>query len=113
MSERAMDVRCVFRLRVKVADAPTYRYDHLDIRTPEHNGDISLIHPPLIGDLIYLPGGMFRVVDRCWMHASYGSTYWPYMSPHATVGPRLEVVVEQAEGLYVHEAESSEETADA
>lgn len=109
-----MDVRCVFRLRVKVTDAPTYRYDYVDIRSPTHTGEISLIHPPLIGDLILLPNaGMVRVVDRCWSHASYGSTYWPYTSPHATVGPRLEVIVEQAEGPYLHEAESGEETSDA
>lgn len=114
MAERPTDVRCVFRLRVKVTDAPTYRYDYLDVKGPAWNGMLSLMHPPLIGDLILLPdAGTVRIIDRCWTHASYGSTNWPHISPHAEVGPRLELIVEKAEGPYVHEAESGEVSSDA
>lgn len=110
MQDRPMDVRCVFRLRVQVTDVPTYRYDHVDVRGPEGNGELSMVHPPLIGDLVLLPPvGTVRVVDRCWSESSYGSTYWPYLSPHPTVGPRLELIVEQAEGLYADEAEESDD----
>ena len=98
-------VRCQFHVRTP-ADGGWY-YDHVRIAGPESDGDLHTTYPPAVGDLIFLwdafkrSGGRFRVVGRDWLHAGWGSTYWPYTERQSTVGPELQLIVEPADGLFV------------
>jgi hypothetical protein len=70
------------------------RNDSRSLRVGDQ-GQLITDHPPAIGDLINLDGqttdpaandddaavkvsGSFRVIDRRWLPASFGSTAWPY-----------------------------------
>ena len=108
--------RCQFYERVKVEGG--YRYNMISINGPGGYGRFVTPHPPAVGDLISLwdahekRGGVFRVVDRAWLHSSYGSTDWPYGSPASKEGPLLDVVVEAAEGPFVDEVPGEDEATD-
>jgi hypothetical protein len=107
-------VRCNFYLRLTITDAPTYRYRAILISNPE-SGGILTIHPPAIGDLIGLwdqfrkEGGTYRVIERCWQHAGWGSISWPYTENRPIVGPALDVIVIPFEGPFVQEAEGDDD----
>lgn len=107
--------RCAFYLRTQVTDDPTYRYERIEISSPRGDGLLPTPNPPAVGDLILLSdsfrrtGGMFRVIERAWLHAQFGSADWPYTSAHAQNGPTLEVIVEPTEGPFVNVAPSGDE----
>lgn len=73
---------------------------------------IPMEYPPSVGDQIILdpyPSSAgdqvcFRVVDRQWMHSSYGSGGWRYGEPMPHEGPWLDCIIEAAPGLYQDEA---------
>jgi len=91
---------CSFYVRTLVSDTPTYRYERLDNVGKDRY--LNTPHPPLIGDLIHLGGGTYRVVDRAWGHSTYGSFNWPLGAKESTVGPLLDFSVESADGLFVN-----------
>lgn len=104
------DPRCSFYLRTAVGDG-RYRYTRISIANQAGNGYIVTPTPPVVGDLIYLrdqieggPSGTFRVVERSWVHSSWGSHDWPYTEPQPLVGPMLDLIVEAAEGPFANEA---------
>lgn len=113
-----LDVRCAFYARSRVSDTPgAFRFDSIGIETPEGFGRLPTQHPPAVGDLISLSGqrvnavgeveqvdGMFRVVERQWLHPEYGSRDWPRGGP-AHRGPLLDVIVEAAEGAFAEEVD--------
>ncbi|WP_019059995.1 hypothetical protein [Streptomyces prunicolor] len=105
--------RCSFYERTPVEGG--YRYEKISIKSPRGDTHMVTGHPPLVGDLIYLRdmvkerGGQFRVIDRSWLHSSWGSTSWPYDQPASSVGPLLDIVVEATEGPFVNEVPGVEE----
>lgn len=115
MTEDDARAQCEFHVRTKATDAPTWHYARMWLEGPTGGGYLCTEHPPAVGDTIRLydrltkSGGVFRVVERSWNHASYGSTYWPHAEDRPRVGPLLEIVVEQAEGLFRGEAPEVEE----
>jgi hypothetical protein len=114
--------RCTFRLRVPV-DGGLFRYDDLWPTSGRLNdGEWPFLNPPDIGDTVGLwkpdwrvepkpphPHGVYRVIERDWSYASYGSGAWPYGEPAPKVGPMLTLIVEPAEGPYRNEAPADEE----
>lgn len=106
-------VRC--RFYVKVTTEGGWHYDPVHISGPEGDGALYTTHTPAAGDLIWLwdslakQGGMYEVVLRQWMHASHGSTNWPYGEPVAQIGPELILVVVLADGAFRDEVERPEE----
>lgn len=109
-------VRCTFDVRTPAVGG-LFRYTHVSLDSPRFDGMLETFFPPAIGDLITLShlaagvGGAYRVVDRHWRQASYGSNLWPIGEPQPTVGPWLTVVVERDEDAIRNEA--PEETTDA
>ncbi|MFI7467505.1 hypothetical protein [Nonomuraea sp. NPDC049646] len=92
------DVSCRFYLRQSASGGYTYTGlgDGLD-----GSGALPTTHPPAVGDLVALGGGVYRVVDRLWVYPVYGSQYWPAAG---LVGPLgVTVLVEAADGLFVQE----------
>lgn len=104
-----MTVRCHFYL--------LNRIDRADSTALYVGGQGYLLtdHPPIIGDLAYLSGhtpdpgdpegpalgagGAYRVVDRAWAPAAYGSQSWSY-GERQTEPERLDVMLEPAGGLF-------------
>jgi hypothetical protein len=109
-SELLVYVRWV--VRTPVGDNPLdvdYHYRQISLPTPGVDG-WRTPWPPAVGDLVSLPdAGMYRVVDRGWMFAGYGSMNWPAATgpgpARPVVGPILTVLVEAAEGMFVREVE--------
>lgn len=96
-----------------------YRFEGVDLDAPS-GGLYPMEYPPLVGDLILLPekrtgaanlegGPVFRVIERMWSHAQYGSPYWPYSRPVPVHGPSLEIVVVPHEGIYALQAPPDQE----
>lgn len=108
-------IRCTFYVRTQVSDAPTYRYDHLEVPDPEGGGCLHTPYPPLDGDLIHLfdqtaqIGGTYRVVERAWGHPVWSSLDWPYGARYPDVGPTLDIIVESTAGPFRNEAPIAEE----
>lgn len=102
--------RCSFYERIQVTADPTYRYEKIEIASSRNDGVLRTPYPPAVGDLITLydrlrkAGGTYRVIERAWSHASFGSTNWPLGLKDAHVGPMLDVVVEPTVGPFVNEA---------
>ncbi len=103
---------CHFYVRVPVGDQ--FRYDRVNVSGPQGDSTLHTEYPPLVGDLIHLYDkqghqGQFRVIERAWMHSSWGSFNWPYGEPRSKVGPTLDLIVEPADGLFVNEAPTPDE----
>lgn len=89
-----------------------WRYEPFDIPHPEGSGYVPLECPPLPGDLISLRDraedperrGIFRVMERAWTHASWGSADFPYGQREPSSGPLLDIIVAPADGPYRDEA---------
>lgn len=105
--------RCQFYVRTPVEGG--FRYDMISIDGPNGAGRMVTAYPPAVGDLISLwdalkrQGGTYRVLERAWMHSSYGSTDWPYAERTSKEGPLLDVIVEAAEGPFVDEVSDDED----
>lgn len=99
------DPQCSFYVRSPV-ESGGYYYDHVSVGGYQADGCLWTSHPPQVGDIIHLwdqntkSGGQYRVIERAWMHSSYGSANWPYGQAEPTGGPMLDVIVEAAEGLF-------------
>jgi hypothetical protein len=107
---------CRFYIRTPAGEG-LFHYQPLTITAPDGQSRLPTPHPPAVGDLITLfdqitqQGGGFRVVDRCWHHASYLSMNWPVMAALPVHGPSLDVIVEPADGLFADEAPTESEPA--
>jgi hypothetical protein len=105
---------CHFYVRTPAGDGQ-FTYEPITLDSASGDGRLRTAHPPLPGDLILLSdshskkGGIFRVLERCWYHASYLSTYWPVLEPLPVEGPGMDIIVEPAEGLFRDEAPSADE----
>lgn len=103
--------RVKFAVRYPTKDN-RWRYETVDIPAYEGAVFVPMEHPPAVGDLISLwsrqgnmeGGPVFRVIERMWNHATYGSTNWPVAEQMPIVGPILDIIVEPADGLYRNEA---------
>lgn len=99
---------CRFYIRAAAGD-DQFRYESIHCSCSRFDGRIPTPHPPLPGDLISLwdslekKGGMFRVIERSWHHASYGSVNWPYTENLPVEGPGMDIIVEPAEGVFRNE----------
>jgi len=106
--------QCWFSVRTPV-DGGLFRYDR---RYTEAGGDrdgcVPFLIPPSTGDLVLLWNAddrscaTYRVVERDWSYAAYGSGAWPYGERTPLVGPILQIIVEAAEGPFRDEAPSEE-----
>lgn len=111
--------RCAFHVRTTVSDGPppTYHYEQVHLSGWDHDGRLHTPHPPQVGDLIFLwddlkkNGGYYRVIERSWLHAAYGSTDWPHAEMSPKKGPLVDIVVEPAEGIFRGEAPGEDDTA--
>lgn len=116
MTDQHAIVRCSFYVRSAVASG--YRYDPVHLTSVNHDGMLPTCHPPLPGDLISLydslthAGGTYRVIERAWLHAGYGSTNWPVLEPLPIEGPMLDIIVEAADGPFRDQAPEPSEDAD-
>lgn len=104
--------RCKFSVRYPAGDGK-WRYQSVSIAGPG-GGLYGLYDPPAVGDLIFLwnsggpqpeGGSAFRVVERSWMHSSWGSADWPYGEAEPRSGPMVNIIVEPAEGPYRDETD--------
>lgn len=99
-------VRCSFYERVSVAGGG-WHYDRIALRGPNGGDYLVTPWPPVVGDCLFLSddqrSGLFQVIERQWMHPSWGSTNWPYDKPEPLVGPMLDCIVEPHDGLFVDE----------
>jgi hypothetical protein len=103
--------RCMFSVRYPAGDGRWW-YQRMSIASPGGAGSIGM-EPPLIGDLISLwdthtqpeGGPVFRVIDRCWGHASWGSVTWPYGESEPQEGPLVDIILEPAQGPYPDETD--------
>lgn len=109
--ERCRWPRCGFYIRTVVSTDPLlYEYEKVALNGPQGTGNLVTSTPPAIGDLIHLwdtykkTGGTFRVLERSWGHAEYGSVTWPYGEPEPKEGPLLHIIVEKSKGPFVNEA---------
>jgi hypothetical protein len=108
--------RCSFYVRTVDLASSRHRFTHLVPAGLSMSGLVELEHPPVIGDLIYLrdteteTSGAYRVVDRAWSHAAYGSPAWPAAQARPTNGPWVDIVLEPALGVFT--TELTDETAD-
>jgi hypothetical protein len=110
--------RVKFSVR-RPAPGGQWHYETLYFQSRQGNTILPLEYPPAVGDLIVLQlqpapayqagGPVFRVLERMWVHAMYGSPDWRYGEDGPRTGPLLDIIVEPAEGLYRDEA--PEETA--
>lgn len=106
-----MSVRCHFYVRTQVNLGSGYRYHSIAVREPAGAGPVLLAEALAMGDLVSLRDentqvvGSYRVIERSWLHASYGSYDWPYNAPMATTPPMLDLIVVEAEGVFRNEAE--------
>ena len=89
-----------------------WRYQTVLISSYEGGVHVAMQYPPAVGDLITLwdsdrhrralppleGGPAFRVVDRMWAHAGYGSVTWPYGQRESSEGPLMDIIVEPAGG---------------
>ncbi|MCW2929990.1 MAG: hypothetical protein JWM19_952 [Actinomycetia bacterium] len=109
--------RCNFCVRYP---APGGKWTFVAIRLANwwSNGAIPLWMPPSVGDLITLHpahgqelegGPVYRVVDRMWVTAVYGSGSWPLGKAAPVEGPLMEIIVEPAPGLYADQAPSGDD----
>lgn len=105
--------RCMFAVRVPAGDGKFW-YQRIDIASPSASVGIEMAYPPAVGDLITLwdrrgpqpeGGPIFRVTDRLWSHASWGSANWPYGKNEPSEGPMVDIIVEPAEGPYRDETD--------
>jgi hypothetical protein len=104
-------VRCSFYVRTP-SDKHPGMFDYTDIvlNHPTGDGNLHVLHPPAVGDIIPLTdvtkkfSGRFKVLAREWGHASYGSTYWPLLDAHPTHGPMLYLLVEPSEDFFHNQA---------
>ncbi len=100
---------CRFYIRSPV-EGGQFRYEQISLASSQMDCRLRTAHPPLPGDLIFLwdsykkEGGMFRVIERAWHHAGWGSMVWPYTEMLPTEGPGADIIVEPAEGLFRDEA---------
>jgi hypothetical protein len=103
--------RCAFYIRTQVTDAPTYRYDAVDLAAYGHW--LVTPVPPAAGDLVHLfdrstkTGGTYRVIGRAWSYSSYGSAAWPLGQLQPSQGPVLDVIVEAADGPFVNQVDAT------
>lgn len=97
------------------------RYDSKALYMDGPHGQLLTDHPPAVGDLIDLRGttadpadpensvrfdGAYRVIDRAWRPASYGSPTWPF--GERQTGPEwLDVMVEPAAEFFALGGEPS------
>lgn len=119
MNYREVDpnrVRCSFYVRTPSEKHPgMFDYTPISLNNPRGDGDLHTYHPPAVGDTISLHDisgnarGKHRVIARDWMHASYGSTYWPLLDAVPTHGPALYVLVEPAEDFFRDQAPTDED----
>jgi hypothetical protein len=104
----AMLARCRFWIRTRAPAAagdPIGRLhdEPVTLGSPDGSACLITFHPPAAGDLIFLfdavtrRGGLYRVFDRAWHHASYGSPAWgSVLNGLPATGPGLDVYVEDA-----------------
>ena len=96
-------VRCTVSVRVPTGQG-TFRFERMAPHASQRGEVWELMVPPQIGDLVFVSGNTWRVVDRMWRWPEYGSVSWPHGHQDPVRGPALDLIVEAADGLYVHEA---------
>lgn len=107
-------VRCTFYVKTAAGDNG-WHYDLIDVHSPAGAGSLPVRHPPGVGDLIWLwdstakAAGVYRVMERFWMHAQYGSMVWRMGHALPSQGPELTMLVEPADGLFVDQVLRPEE----
>ncbi len=105
-------VLCRFYVRSPAGDGQ-FRYESVEVGNRAGDGRLPTPHPPLPGDLVFLwdttekKGGQFRVIERAWSHASWGSVNWPHSETMPVHGPSLDIIVEAADGLFRDEADEA------
>jgi hypothetical protein len=111
-------VRCSFYARTP-ADGGGWYYDRIDISGYQGKGYVVTNWPPAVGDSLFLDdqsnrerSGNYRVVERSWMHSSWGSPDWPYNETGPRVGPMLDCIVELYDGPFVDEVTRTEDESD-
>lgn len=106
-------ISCSFYIRMAVDGG--YRYEPVSIASPQGDGALRTEHAPAIGDRIHLwdstrnSGGEYVVLARSWLHSSYGSTNWPYAERNPHTGPRLDIIVEPASGVFEDEVSDGDD----
>lgn len=95
-------------------------YDHIDVRSPGGSAQ-PVRFVPAVGDVVTVGGedpgtgktsGTFRVIDRTWLYPSWGSMNWPHGQTEPTRGPMVQILMEEARGLFVDERTRPEDEAD-
>lgn len=99
------DVLCTFYKRVPTEGG--FFYDQIHISSGRGDTHLLTAHPPIPGDLISLTDqitkeyGLYRVLFRDWLHSSWGSMNFPYDAFRPNNPPYLQIIVEEATGLFI------------
>jgi len=107
-------VHCAFYVATNAGDG-LFRYQQVILSNSDHDTYLPTPHPPSVDDLIWLwdtvskSGGQFRVIERAWHHSAYCSANWPTLEKLLRYGPRLDIIVELADGPFRNEVPSGEE----
>lgn len=85
-------------------------YEEIDIHSWYGDGTLTTYYPPAVGDVIAPTAGrMYRVIERYWSHAAYGSVLHPHGNDGPMEGPHLHCIVEPASGPYRNQAPTKEQ----
>lgn len=97
-------IRVTFTERVHQPDG--WQYNKISITSHDATGAVLVLVAPSVGDLIYTNLSAYRVIGRAWSWPEYGSRLWP-TNTDAPKHQELDVIVERAFGLFIHESVQS------
>lgn len=92
-----------------------FGYDQISVDGPSSRSHyLYTTQPPVVGDLItltykvqgYPALGTYRVVERSWLYAAYGSSSWPRDQVRPVEPTMLQLIVEEAVGPFADEVDS-------
>ena len=96
-------------------------YDNLEVASPLHCSSTPTRHAPTVGDIVTIGGhdpgtglksGTFRVLQRTWLYATYRCPNWPIMQYEPNRGPMMQILLEEATGLFIDERTRPEDMED-
>jgi hypothetical protein len=107
-----LDATCWFYVRTPVPGKTTFRYEMVHQYT-YGTDSWNTVHVPAAGDLVSFRDdghtGVYRVLARDWMYPAYPSGSWPYSEKYPDHGPIVQIIVEQAEGLFIDQEPEEDE----
>lgn len=104
-------IRHIFYNRTSANDGK-YIYSPISVRSPQADTALHLPYPLQVGDSIYLSAseedkrGFYRIVNRQFLPASFGSVSWPYTTnlPSPPITAHI-ICIRDEEAFFENESE--------